>query len=76
MRIAIVTDILGDLTALEAVLEDLPATAPDLVLHDGDLADAGANPVEIVDRIQQLGWPGPMENVPNMCQSARPQPPR
>ena len=51
MRIAIVSDIHGNRTAFEAVLADLRQTSPDLILHGGDLADAGASPVEIVDRI-------------------------
>lgn len=66
MRIAIVSDIHGNLAAFEAVLADLRTTAPDRILHGGDLADAGANPVEIVDRIQQLGWPGVMGNTDEM----------
>jgi predicted phosphodiesterase len=58
MRIAVVSDIHGNLTALEAVLEDLRITSPDLILHGGDLADGGARPVEIVDCIRDLGWQG------------------
>lgn len=58
MRTAIVSDIHGNLTAFEAVLADLRETSPDRILHGGDLADMGANPVEIVDRIRDLGWPG------------------
>jgi predicted phosphodiesterase len=63
MRIAIVSDIHGNRTAFEAVLEDLQQTSPDLILHGGDLADAGASPVEIVDRIRDLGWPGVVGNT-------------
>ena len=51
MRIAIVSDIHGNRTAFEAVLADLKQTSPDLILHGGDLADSGASPAEIVDRI-------------------------
>lgn len=58
MRIAIVSDIHGNRTAFEAVLADLRQTSPDLVLHGGDLADGGASPTEIVDRIRDLGWQG------------------
>jgi len=47
-----------DRTAFEAVLADLRQTSPDLILHGGDLADAGASPVEIVDRVRDLGWKG------------------
>jgi 3',5'-cyclic AMP phosphodiesterase CpdA len=63
MRIAILSDIHGNRTAFEAVLADLQQTSPDLILHGGDLADAGASPVEIVDRIRDLGWPGIVGNT-------------
>jgi predicted phosphodiesterase len=63
MRIAIVSDIHGNLTAFEAILADLRQTAPDLIIHGGDLADAGARPTEIVDRIRALGWPGVVGNT-------------
>jgi predicted phosphodiesterase len=63
MRIAIVSDIHGNLTAFEAILADLRQTAPDLIVHGGDLADAGARPAEIVDRIRALGWPGVVGNT-------------
>ena len=63
MRIAIVSDIHGNLTALEAVVRDLRETAPDLVLHGGDLAFAGARPAEVIDRVRALGWPGVYGNV-------------
>lgn len=62
MRIAIVSDIHGNRTAFEAVLLDLRDAAPDLVLHGGDLADGGSSPVEIVDRIRDLGWKGVLGN--------------
>lgn len=66
MRIAIVSDIHGNRTAFEAVLADLRQTSPDLILHGGDLADAGSCPVEIVDRIRDLGWPGVIGNTDEM----------
>src|SRR5260370_2388609 len=66
MRIAILSDIHGNRTAFEAVLADLEQTSPDLILHGGDLADAGASPVEIVDRIRDLGWQGVMGNTDEM----------
>lgn len=66
MRVAIVSDIHGNLTAFEAVLADLRRNAPDLILHGGDLADAGASPVEIVDRIRELGWAGVLGNTDEM----------
>lgn len=66
MRIAIVSDIHGNLTALEAVLADLRQTSPDLTLHGGDLPHGGASPAEIVDRIRDLGWPGVVGNTDEM----------
>lgn len=66
MRIAIVSDIHGNLTALDAVIADLRETAPDLILHGGDLADSGARPAETVDRIRELGWPGVVGNTDEM----------
>lgn len=66
MRIAIVSDIHGNRTAFEAVLVDLRKTAPDLILHGGDLAASGASPVEVVDRIRDLGWRGVLGNTDEM----------
>ena len=66
MRIAIVSDIHGNRTAFEAVLADLRQTSPDLILHGGDLADSGANPAELVDRIRDLGWQGVAGNTDEM----------
>jgi putative phosphoesterase len=66
VRIAVVSDIHGNLSAFEAVLADLRDAAPDLILHGGDLADSGSSPVEIVDRIRDLGWSGVMGNTDEM----------
>jgi len=66
MRVAIVSDIHGNLTALEAVIADLRQVAPDVVLHGGDLTDTGSSPVAVVDRIHELGWRGVMGNTDEM----------
>jgi predicted phosphodiesterase len=66
MRIAVVSDIHGNLTALEAVLADIRDMSPDLVLQGGDLADPGSNPIEVIDRIRDLGWQGVMGNTDEM----------
>lgn len=63
MRIAVVSDIHGNLTAFEAVLADLRETAPDVIFHGGDLPHGGSHPAEIVDRIRNLGWPGVLGNT-------------
>lgn len=70
MRIAVLSDIHGNRAAFEAVLADLSEASPDLVLHGGDLADAGSSPVEVVDRIRDLGWRGVRGNSDEML--ARP----
>ena len=66
MRMAVVPDIHGNRTAFEAVHADLRLTSPDLILHGGGLADAGAFPAEIVDRIRDLGWSGVTGNTAEM----------
>ncbi len=66
MRVAIVSDIHGNLTAFEAVLADLRETSPDLILHGGDLGDNGSRPAEVVDRIRDLGWQGVLGNTDEM----------
>jgi len=63
MRIAIVSDVHGNLPALEAVLADLDEVRPDVVAHGGDLALGGPHPVEVVDRLRELGWPGVLGNT-------------
>jgi putative phosphoesterase len=66
VRLAIISDIHGNLTALEAVMADLRETAPDLIFHGGDLAAGGARPAEIIDRIRGLGWQGVLGNTDEM----------
>jgi putative phosphoesterase len=63
MRIAVVSDTHGNLTAFEAVVADLEKQAPDAVLHGGDLATNGARGAKVVDRIRELGWEGVVGNT-------------
>ena len=63
MRVAIVSDIHGNLTAFEAVLADLRQQSPDIVYHLGDLVTHGCRPAEIVDRIRDLGCKGVLGNA-------------
>jgi putative phosphoesterase len=66
MRVAIVSDIHGNLRAFRAVVADLRQVAPDLVIHGGDLAYGGAHPAEIIDQVRSLGWPGVRGNTDEM----------
>ena len=66
MRVAIVSDIHGNLRAFQAVVADLRQVAPDLVIHGGDLAYGGAHPAEIIDQVRSLGWSGVRGNTDEM----------
>lgn len=66
MRLAVLSDIHGNLTALEAVLADLKTMGVDLVVHGGDLVASGARPAQVVDIIRELGWPGICGNTDEM----------
>lgn len=66
MRIAVVSDIHGNIRALQAVLADLKKVAPDLILHGGDLAANGAHPADVIDQVKSLGWRGAYGNTDEM----------
>ena len=66
MRIAIISDVHGNLTALEAVMQDLQQQRPDVIFHGGDLATAGCNPAEVIDLITDAGWAGVLGNTDEM----------
>lgn len=63
MRIAIISDVHGNLTALDAVLADLRRQKPDLIFHGGDIPYGGCNPCEVIDCIAQQGWQGVLGNT-------------
>jgi predicted phosphodiesterase len=54
MRVAALYDIHGNLPALEAVLAEVEAAAPDLVIVGGDVV-AGPLPAETLERLVALG---------------------
>jgi predicted phosphodiesterase len=58
MRIAVVSDIHANLTALEAVIADLQKAGADLVVQGGDLIVGGPRPAKVIDRLRELNWPG------------------
>jgi putative phosphoesterase len=66
MRIAVVSDIHANLTALDAVIADVRKTGADLVVQGGDLVAGGPRPAEVIDRIRDLNWPGVYGNTDEM----------
>jgi putative phosphoesterase len=66
LRIAIISDVHGNLTALDAVLADLRQQKPDVIFHGGDIPYGGCNPCEVIDCIRQEGWPGVLGNTDEM----------
>jgi putative phosphoesterase len=63
MRLAIVSDIHGNLTAFDAVVRDLERRGVTRVIHGGDLALGGCAGAEVIDRVRELGWPGVVGNT-------------
>lgn len=57
MRIAIVSDIHGNLMALDAVMTDLERQDVDEVWCGGDIAFGGPWASDCVDRVRASGWP-------------------
>lgn len=62
MKIAVLSDIHGNLQALEAVWQDLEAQQPDEVYCLGDLVGYGAHPNEVVEFVRQRQVPTLMGN--------------
>lgn len=71
MRIAIISDSHGNLTALDAVLQELDQTGPyDVVLMGGDVAYGGPYPAECIDRIMERGYLAVRGNTDQMILDA------
>jgi putative phosphoesterase len=62
-RVAVLSDIHGNLAALDAVIADLEVTSPDLIVQAGDVAVIGPRPAEVVDRLRRTSWPGVVGNT-------------
>jgi predicted phosphodiesterase len=63
MPLAVISDIHGNLTGLDAVIADLEWRGVERVVHGGDLALAGCGGAEVIDRLRELGWPGIVGNT-------------
>lgn len=57
MKIAVLSDIHGNLAALQAVLEDVGRHAPDLVVNLGDILSGPLQPAETADLLMARGFP-------------------
>jgi predicted phosphodiesterase len=57
VRIAILSDIHGNLPALEAVTSDIERHSPDEIWCGGDLGWAGPWASECIGRVREAGWP-------------------
>jgi len=62
VRLAVFSDIHGNIQGLEAVLRDIDSRGADVLWCGGDLVGYGANPGEVVDLIQRRGIPTVMGN--------------
>jgi putative phosphoesterase len=79
MRVAIISDIHGNLISLNAVLEDIEQQAVDQIVCLGDVAATGPQPHEVVQRLRALNCPVIMGNTdewllhPTITEDADPQ---
>lgn len=62
MKVAIISDIHGNLYALERVLEEIEREAPDRIVCLGDVIAFGPQPVQVLRRVRELGCPVVMGN--------------
>ena len=76
MRIGLISDIHGNLPALEAVLADVRAAGADQVICLGDVAVMGPQPRETVAALRDLGCPMVMGNTDAWLLDPHPHPPR
>jgi len=63
MRIALLSDIHGNLVALETVLQELAQEPIDQIVCLGDVAALGPQPHEVLDRLRQLDCPVVLGNT-------------
>jgi predicted phosphodiesterase len=63
MRIAIISDIHGNMVALDAALADIESEHVDQIVCLGDVAEFGPHPREVLARLRALGCPVIMGNT-------------
>ena len=76
MRIALISDIHGNLIALEAVLTSLASAAIDQIVCLGDVALFGPQPCATLAKVQTLGCPVVMGNTDAWALDPQPHPMR
>lgn len=63
MRIALLSDIHGNLIALDTVLHELAQESIDQIICLGDVGALGPQPRQVIDRLRQLRCPVVMGNT-------------
>jgi putative phosphoesterase len=63
MRIAVISDVHGNLIGLDAALADLQAQPADQIVFLGDMIQGGPQPAEVVARLRELACPVVMGNA-------------
>ncbi len=63
MRLAVISDVHGNLSALTAVLQDFETTTPDQTVLLGDVANFGPQPHETLTKLKELDFPTVMGNT-------------
>ena len=63
MRVAIFSDVHGNLSALEIVLADIERQAPDLIVFAGDLCLFGPRPAECLRLVLERQLPSVIGNT-------------
>ncbi len=76
MRIALISDIHGNLTALEVVLADIGRHGAERIICLGDVAVGGPRPVEVIHRLRDLDIPVIMGNTDDWLLHPRRKPTR
>ena len=72
MRTAIVSDVHGNLSALEAVIRDIKTVGVDVIVNGGDLVGSGRRPAEVIDLVSSLQWPGIVGNTDEVLWKPQP----
>lgn len=62
MKLAVFSDIHGNLQGLNAVLKDIETRGADVIWCGGDLVGYGANPGEVAEEVRRCGIPTIMGN--------------